>query len=60
MAPMGQFELPTVRVVNSTEPSVRFRGERGRFAMGSGQPMYRRANRTDLTLEAADKYARRR
>ena len=39
MAPMGQFELPTVRVVNSTEPSVRFRGERGRFS-----PWVRAAN----------------
>ena len=36
---MGQFELPTVRVVNSTEPSVRFRGERGRFS-----PWVRAAN----------------
>ena len=60
MAPVGQCGLQTVRVVNLTEPSLRVRGERGRFAMGSGQPMYRRANRTDLILEAADKYARRR
>ena len=31
MAPMGQFQLPTVRVVNLTEASVRFCGERTRF-----------------------------
>ena len=31
MAPMGQFELSTVRVVNLTEASVRFCGERTRF-----------------------------
>ena len=39
MAPMAQFQLPTVRVVNPTEPSVRFRGERGRFS-----PWVRAAN----------------
>ena len=39
MAPMGQFQLPTVRVVNPTEASVRFCGERTRFS-----PWVRAAN----------------
>ena len=36
MAPMGQFEHRTVRVVKRMEPSVLFCGERGRFAIGQG------------------------
>ena len=39
MAPMKQFQLPTVRVVNPTEASVRFCGERTRFS-----PWVRAAN----------------
>ena len=39
MAPMAQFQLPAVRVVNPTEPSVRFRDDRGRFS-----PWVRTAN----------------
>ena len=39
MAPMGQFQLPTVRVVTPTEASVRFCGERTRFS-----PWVRAAN----------------
>ena len=49
MAPMAQFQLPAVRVVNPTELSARFCGERSRFSLwvraanmswrGSDRPM---------------------
>ena len=50
MAPVAQFQLPTVRVLNPTEPSVRFRGERGRFSRWVRAANVGGVNRTDLTL----------